>query len=82
MNTLSFTLNGAGIIAGTYGAVLSLAGIVGVIVSTPNNCPQSIPASQCRATSHKAAGLAAAGLIGAGAGGLLIAGSRVINPEY
>ncbi len=69
------TLNGFGLMAGTVAAHLSLFGILGVIVTTPTLCPESMGATRCSAAGLKAAGLAAYGFIGAGlAGSLMIAG--------
>lgn len=81
MPSLSFALNGAGVMAGTIGTVTGLAGIVGVIVTTPAFCPESIAPASCRTAASKAAGLATQGVIVAGAAGLMIAGSRVVDPE-
>ena len=81
MSSLSFALNGAGVMAGTYGVVLGLAGIVGVIVTTPTFCPASVGGAGCANAASKAAGLATQGVIVAGAAGLMIAGSRLADPE-
>ena len=83
MSSLSIAraLTGAGVMAGTIGTVTGLAGIVGVIVTTPAFCPESIAPASCRTAASKAAGLAMQGLLTAGVGGLLVAGSRVIDPE-
>lgn len=81
MPSASFALNGAGIIAGTIGTITGLAGVVGLIVSTPQFCPESLPAERCRVTSRNAAGLAMQGLLTAGVGGLLVVTAGVIDPE-
>ena len=67
--------------AATIGAFTGVAGIVGVIVTTPTFCPESIAPASCRTAASKAAGLATQGVIVAGVAGLMIAGSRVIDPE-
>ena len=67
--------------AGVIGTVTGLAGIVGVIVSSPAYCPESIGAASCRNAATKGAGLATQGIITAGVAGLMIAGSRVIDSE-
>ena len=79
--SFSSALNAGGIMAATIGTVVSLAGVVGVIVTTPAVCPESIGAASCRAAATKAAGLASQGLITAGVAGLMIAGARAIDPE-
>ena len=82
MAHFSSALNAAGVMAGTIGAVTGFAGVVGVIVTTPTFCPRHpVDAAQCRNAATKAAGLATQGLITAGVAGLMIAGSRVIDPE-
>ena len=73
-------LNAAGIMTGVIGTVTGLAGVVGVIVTTPQFCYSS-RADICRNAAGKAAGLATQGLITAGAAGLMIAGARSIDPE-
>ncbi len=67
--------------AATIGAVVSLAGITGVIVTAPAYCPESIGAASCRSAATKAAGLATQGLITAGVAGLMVCTARVIDPE-
>ena len=81
MSSLSSALNAGGVMAATIGTVTGLAGIVGVIVTTPTFCPESIAPASCRTAASKAAGLATQGVIVAGVAGLMIAGSRVIDPE-
>lgn len=81
MSSLSFALNGGGIMAGVIGTVTGLAGIIGVIVTTPAFCPASVGGAGCASAASNAAGLATQGVIVAGAAGLMIAGSRVIDPE-
>lgn len=79
--SIARALNASGVMGATFATAASLIGIVGVIVSTPQFCPESLPAERCRVTSRNAAGLATQGVIVAGAAGLLIAGSRAIDPE-
>lgn len=68
--------------AATIGAFTGVAGIVGVIVTTPTFCPRHpVNAALCRNAATKAAGLATQGIITAGVAGLMIAGSRVIDSE-
>ena len=75
-------VNAGGVMAGTIAGHLSLLGILGVIVTTPSFCPRHpVDAAQCRNVATKAAGLATQGIIVAGVAGLMIAGSRVIDPE-
>tara|TARA_Y100000592_G_scaffold61505_1_gene96072 strand:- start:211 stop:465 length:255 start_codon:yes stop_codon:yes gene_type:complete len=75
------TLNASGVMGATVGVAVSLAGIIGVVVTTPTACPESIGPARCNAAAFKAANLAAFGLIGAGvAGGLLMAG-KLTDPE-
>jgi len=81
MSSFSFALNAGGIMAGVIGTVTGLAGIVGVIVTTPTFCPESIAPASCRTAASKAAGLATQGLITAGVAGLMIAGARAIDSE-
>jgi hypothetical protein len=73
-------LNAGGVMAATIGAVTGFAGVVGVIVTTPQFCHPS-RADICRNAAGKAAGLATQGLITAGVAGLMIAGARAIDPE-
>ena len=81
MSSFASALNAGGIMAATIGTFTGLAGIVGVIVTTPTLCPESIAPASCRTAASKAAGLATQGVIVAGVAGLMIAGSRVIDPE-
>ena len=79
--TIAQLLNGFGVMGATFATALSLAGIVGVVVTTAGSCPDSIGPARCNAAAFKAANLAAFGLVGAGAaGGLLMAG-RIADPE-
>lgn len=78
---LSRALSASGVMGATLAIVASYAGIVGVVISTPQFCPESLSAARCRAAGSKAALIAAYGLIGAGAaGGLLMAG-QLTDPE-
>ncbi len=79
--TIARVLNASGVMGLTFATAASLAAIVGVIVTTPTLCPESIAPASCRTAASKAAGLATQGVIVAGAAGLMIAGSRVIDPE-
>ena len=80
--SIARALNASGVMGATFATAASLAGIVGVIVSTPAFCPRHpVEADLCRSAATKAAGLATQGIIVAGAAGLMIAGSRVIDPE-
>tara|TARA_Y100000015_G_scaffold16620_1_gene15957 strand:- start:709 stop:957 length:249 start_codon:yes stop_codon:yes gene_type:complete len=81
MSSLSSALNAGGVMAATIGAFTGAIGIVGVIVTTPSLCPESIAPASCRTAASKAAGLATQGVIVAGVAGLMIAGSRVIDSE-
>ena len=68
--------------AATIGTITSLAGLVGVVVTTPTFCPRHpVHAAQCRNAATKAAGLATQGLITAGIAGLMVCTARVIDPE-
>ena len=79
---ISRALNAGGVMAATIGTITSLTGLVGVVVSTPTFCPRHpVDAALCRNAATKAAGLATQGIITAGVAGLMIAGSRVIDPE-
>lgn len=60
---------------------LSLAGIVGVIVTTPTFCPESVGSARCRAAGHNGAMLAAYGLVAAGVGGVIFTAGRLADPE-
>ena len=74
-------LNASGVMGATVGVAVSLAGILGVVVTTSTTCPESIGPARCNAAGFKAANLAAYGFIGAGAaGGLLMAG-KLTDPE-
>ena len=82
MSSLASALNAGGIMAATIGTITSLTGLVGVVVSNPAFCPRHpVDAALCRNAATKAAGLATQGIITAGVAGLMIAGSRVIDPE-
>lgn len=82
MSPLSSALNAGGICAATIGTFTGLAGLIGLIVSTPSFCPRHpVDAALCRNAASKAAGLATQGIITAGVAGLMIAGARVIDPE-
>ena len=79
---VSRALNAGGIMAATIGTATGLCGLIGVIVSTPSFCPRHpVDAALCRSAATKAAGLATQGIITAGVAGLMIAGSRLIDPE-
>ena len=79
---ISRALNAGGIMAATIGTVTGLTGLIGVLVTSPAYCPRHpVDAAQCRNAASKAAGLATQGVIVAGVAGLMIAGSRVIDPE-
>ena len=74
-------LNASGVMGATFATAVSLAGIVGVVATTPTACPDRIGPARCNAAAFKAANLAAFGLVGAGAaGGLLMAG-KLADPE-
>ena len=80
--SIARALNASGVMAATFATAASLAGIIGVIVTTPTFCPRHpVDAAQCRNAASKAAGLATQGVIVAGAAGLMIAGSRLADPE-
>ena len=74
-------LNAGGVMAGTVAAHLSLLGVLGVIVTTPTLCPESMGATRCSAASSKAAGLAAYGFIGAGLAGCLMIAGKLTDAE-
>ena len=79
--TIARFLNASGVMGATFATAASLAGIVGVVVTTAGPCPDSIGPARCNAAAFKAANLAALGLVGAGAaGGLLMAG-KIADPE-
>ena len=81
MSHLSRAFHGAGIMAGTFGTAISLAGVIGLIVTTASFCPESVGPERCRAASRNAAGLTSAGLAAAGVGGLLLLSAAVADPE-
>jgi len=74
-------LSVSGVMAGTVATVVSLAGIVGVIVTAPTFCPESISSARCSAAGSKAALIAAYGLTAAGAAGLLLVAGRAVSTE-
>ena len=74
-------LGASGVMAGTVATVVSVAGIVGVIVTTPTFCPESISSARCSAAGSKAALIAAYGLTAAGAAGLLLVAGRAVSTE-
>ena len=79
--TIARVLNASGVMGATLSTAVSLAGIVGVVATTPAACPERIGQARCNAAAFKAANLAAFGLVGAGAaGGLLMAG-KLTDPE-
>ena len=82
-SSMSFAsaLNAGGIMAGVIGTVTGLAGVVGVIVTAPAYCPESIGAASCRSAADKAAVLVTQGLLTAGAASLMVCTARVIDPE-
>ena len=82
MFSLSSALNAGGIMAATIGTVTGLTGLIGVIGTTPSFCPRHpVDAALCRDAATKAAGLATQGVIVAGVAGLMVAGSRLTDPE-
>jgi len=79
--SIARALNASGVMGATLGVAVSYAGILGVVLTTPTLCPESIGPARCSAAGYKAANLAALGLISAGAaGGLLMAG-KLTDPE-
>jgi hypothetical protein len=56
---------------------VSLFGIIGVIVTTPALCPESLGADRCRNVARNGAGLASYGLVAAGAFSVLAVGGRL-----
>lgn len=79
---ISRALNAGGIMAATIGTATGLCGLIGVIVSSPSFCPRHpVHVAQCRNAASKAADLATQGIITAGVAGLMIAGSRIVDPE-
>ena len=56
---------------------VSLFGIIGVIIATPSFCPDSLGADRCRNVARNGAGLAAYGLVAAGAFSVLAVGGRL-----
>ena len=79
-STVARVLNASGVMGATIGTAVSLAGIVGVVATTPAACPERIGQARCNAAAFKAANLQF-GLVGAGcAGGLLMAG-KIADPE-
>ena len=53
----------------TIATATTILGIVGVIVTTPSLCPESVSPARCSAAGSKAALIAAYGLTAAGAAG-------------
>lgn len=74
-------LSASGVMGATLATAASLAGIIGVISTSPAFCPHSVGPARCSATGSKAALIAAYGLTAAGAAGLLLAAGRVVDPE-
>lgn len=79
--TIARALNASGVMGATIATAVSLAGIVGVISTSPAFCPHRIGAARCSSAGSKAAGLAVYGLIGAGAAGCLLMAGKVTSPE-
>lgn len=71
----------SGIAVTLVSSFVSLIGIVGVIVTTPTFCPESVNPARCRAVSDNAALLGAYGLTVAGVGGALFFAGRLADPE-
>lgn len=71
----------SGIAATLVSSFVSLIGIVGVIVTTPTFCPESVSPARCRAASDNAALMAAYGYVAAGVGGALFFAGRLADPE-
>ena len=74
-------LSGAGVVGATVATVAALGGVIGVIVTTPTFCPDSISPARCSAAGSKAALIGAYGLTAAGAAGLLLVAGKAVDPE-
>ena len=79
--SIARTLNAFGVMGATFATAGSLAGIIGVISTTPALCPDSVSPARCAVAGRNAALIAAYGLTAAGAAGLLLAAGRVVDPE-
>lgn len=79
--SIARALSGAGFAAVGVSSFVSLMGIVGVIVTTPSLCPDSVTPARCSAASDNAADLAVLSLIAAGAAGAVALLGQVIDPE-
>ena len=65
----------------TVATICGLAGVVGVISTTPAFCPESVGPARCRAAGSKAAMVGAYGLTAAGLASCLFVAGRVLDPE-
>ena len=80
-SNVSELFRGFAIIAGTYAAVGAIISVIGIAANLPSTCPSGVSAARCRDGLGSSGLLAAYSLAGAGAAGLLIGASRVIDPE-
>ena len=74
-------LSASGIVGATVSTVCGLAGVVGVIVTTPALCPESVSPARCSAAGSKAALIGAYGLTSAGLASCLFVAGRLVEPE-
>ena len=74
-------LSGAGVVGATVATVAALGGVIGVIVTTPTFCPDSISPARCSAAGSKAALIGAYGLTAAGLASCLFVAGRLVDPE-
>jgi len=65
----------------TAATICGLAGVVGVISTTPTFCPDSVGPARCSAAGSKAAMVGAYGLTAAGLASCLFVAGRVLDPE-
>lgn len=79
--SIARALIASGVMGAAFATAAGLAGIVGVIVTTPAFCPDSVGPARCDAAGSNAALIAVYGLTAAGAAGLLLAAGQVVDPE-
>ena len=79
--SIARALNASGVMGATIATATTILGIVGVIVTTPSLCPESVSPARCSAAGSKAALIAAYGLTAAGAAGLLMVAGKAVDPE-
>ena len=78
---VSEILSGFGIMGATVATACGLAGIIGVISTSPRFCPEAVGPARCREAGSKAALIGSYGLTAAGVASAVYVVGLAIDPE-